>query len=287
MTLLRGSPTVSDKGTTPSKLLKGLHDKAYAQLGTSGSGNHFVDVGALSVVSEQETAALGLAPGRYLAVMSHSGSRGVGATIADHYARLAQRLSRLPQAFKHLAWLSLNSEPGQAYWTAMNLAGRFASANHHTLHAALAARLGIAPLQQLENHHNFAWLEQWQGREVVVHRKGATPAHQGVFGIVPGSQGHTSFVVQGKGNDASLNSASHGAGRLMSRTEAKKTISPKARSAWLAARGVELMGGGLDEAPQAYKNIDEVLALQSDLVEVVASFEPKLVLMSTDKRAED
>ncbi len=282
----RQHEVLDDPAWQETKLLRGLHDKAYAQLGTSGSGNHFVDVGALNV-DEAHAATLQVDASRYLAVMSHSGSRGVGASIADHYARLAQGLSRLPQEFKHLAWLSLDSEPGQAYWTAMNLAGRFASANHHTLQAALAARLGLEPIKRLENHHNFAWLERWQGRKVVVHRKGATPAHQGVLGIVPGSQGHRSFVVEGKGNDASLNSASHGAGRLMSRTQAKKTIAPKARTAWLAERGVELLGGGLDEAPQAYKDIDEVLALQSDLVEVVARFEPKMVLMSTDKRAED
>ena len=282
----RQHEVLDDPAWQETKLLRGLHDKAYAQLGTSGSGNHFVDVGALHV-DEAHAATLQVAPGRYLAVMSHSGSRGVGASIADHYARLAQGLSRLPHEFKHLAWLALDSEPGQAYWAAMNLAGRFASANHHTLQAAIGSRLGLEPLKTLENHHNFAWLEQWQGREVVVHRKGATPAHRGVLGIVPGSQGHASFVVRGKGNEASLNSASHGAGRLMSRTQAKKAIAPKARAAWLAERGVELLGGGLDEAPQAYKDINEVLALQSDLVEVVASFEPKLVLMSTDKRAED
>ena len=282
----RQHAVLDDPAWQETKLLQGLHDKAYAQLGTSGSGNHFVDVGALSVASDQ-AAALGVAPGRYLAVMSHSGSRGVGATIADHYAKLAQRLSRLPQDFKHLAWLSLDSEPGQAYWTAMNLAGRFASANHHTLQAAIGERLGLEPLTQLENHHNFAWLERWQDQDVVVHRKGATPAHRGVLGIVPGSQGHRSFVVRGKGNETSLNSASHGAGRLMSRTQAKKTISPQARTDWLGDVGVELLAGGLDEAPQAYKDIETVLALQSDLVEVVASFEPKLVLMSTDKRAED
>ncbi|CAN5757289.1 hypothetical protein BH24DEI2_BH24DEI2_28610 [soil metagenome] len=142
-----------------TKLLKGLQDKAHAQLGTSGSGNHFVDVGILNI-DPVGAATLNLEPGRYLSVMSHSGSRGVGATIADHYAKLAQRLSRLPPDFKHLAWLALDSEPGQAYWAAMNLAGRFASANHHTLHAALGKRLGIKPLKQLENHHNFAWLER-------------------------------------------------------------------------------------------------------------------------------
>ena len=199
----REHEVLDDPDWNETKLLKGLKNKAYAQLGTSGSGNHFVDVGVLEV-SKDHAATLSIDPGRYLAVMSHSGSRGVGAKIAGHYAKLAQNLSDLPKTYKHLAWLSLNSEEGQAYWTAMNLAGRFASANHRTLHEAISQRLGLKPVKQLENHHNFAWLERWQDKEVVVHRKGATPAHRGVLGIVPGSQGHPSFIVQGKGNADSL-----------------------------------------------------------------------------------
>ena len=282
----REHEVLDDPAWSETKLLRGLKNKAYAQLGTSGSGNHFVDVGVLKV-SDNHAATLHVEAGRYLAIMSHSGSRGVGAKVAGHYAKLAQSLSDLPKAYKHLAWLSLNSEEGQAYWTAMSLAGRFASANHHTLHEAISRRLGLEPLKELENHHNFAWLERWQDKEVVVHRKGATPAQKGVLGIVPGSQGHPSFIVQGKGNADSLNSASHGAGRTMSRTQAKKTIPPRERKRWLEDKGVELMAGGLDEAPQAYKDIEEVLALQADLVTPVATFEPKLVLMSTDERAED
>ena len=282
----REHEVLDDSAWNEAKLLRGLKDKAYAQLGSSGSGNHFVDVGILEVGNDY-ASTLSVEPGRYLAVMSHSGSRGVGAKIAGHYAKLAQNLSDLPKAYKHLAWLSLNSEEGQAYWSAMNLAGRFASANHHTIHEAISKRLGVEPVKQLENHHNFAWLERWQGKEVVMHRKGATPAHRGVLGIVPGSQGHPSFIVQGKGNADALNSASHGAGRTMSRTQAKKTIPPQACKKWLQDEGVELMAGGLDEAPQAYKDIEEVLALQADLVTKVARFEPKLVLMSADGRAED
>ena len=219
--------------------------------------------------------------------MTHSGSRGVGAKIADTYAKLAERLSDLPKEFKHLAWLSLESEAGREYWLSMNLAGRFASANHHTIHQALSKRLGVEPIRQLENHHNFAWLEPWEGREVVVHRKGATPAHEGVLGIVPGSQGHPSFIVQGKGNERALNSASHGAGRTMSRTQAKATIPREAREAWLKGRNVELLGSGMDEAPQAYKDIERVLDLQEDLVTRVATFMPRMVLMAEGGRAED
>ena len=282
----RQHEVLDDTAWQGTKLLRGLQDKAYAQLGTSGSGNHFVDAGVLTV-KESDAEAVGVEAGDYFAVMTHSGSRGVGAKIADTYAKLAERLSDLPKEFKHLAWLSLESEAGREYWLSMNLAGRFASANHHTIHQALSKRLGIEPIKQLENHHNFAWLEAWGDREVVVHRKGATPAHEGVLGIVPGSQGHPSFIVQGKGNERALNSASHGAGRTMSRTQAKATIPKEARQAWLKEQNVELLGSGMDEAPQAYKDIERVLDLQEDLVSRVATFMPRMVLMAEGGRAED
>jgi tRNA-splicing ligase RtcB len=122
---------------------------------------------------------------------------------------------------------------------------------------------------------------------VVVHRKGATPAHEGVLGIIPGSQGHNSYIVRGLGSELSINSASHGAGRVMSRKQAKQTIPKKDRDEWLRQRGIELLGGGMDESPQVYKDINEVLALQTDLVEPIATFQPKIVLMSDDGKSED
>ena len=277
---------LDDPAWDANKLLRDLKGKAWAQLGTSGSGNHFIDTGALEIDAEG-ALALGVDAGQYLAILTHSGSRGVGAKIAHHYSSLAQNLTELPKQLRHLAWLPLDSEAGQEYWLAMNLAGRFASANHHCIHNALSKQLGVKPLLEVENHHNFAWLENWQGKEVIVHRKGATPAHKDVLGIIPGSQGHNSFIAQGKGNVNSLNSASHGAGRIMSRTQAKNTIAKTERENWLKKRNIELMAGGIDEAPQAYKNIEEVLALQTDLVQPVAVFKPHLVLMSTDNRSED
>jgi tRNA-splicing ligase RtcB (3'-phosphate/5'-hydroxy nucleic acid ligase) len=269
-----------------TRLLKHLKDKAAAQLGTSGTGNHFVDAGLLEIGAEG-SGELGIPPGTYLAFMSHSGSRGVGANIADHYSKLAQKVTQLPDNLRHLAWLPLASQEGEEYWISMNLAGEFASANHHTIHRAIGKRLGLKPLRQVENHHNFAWKEEWNGRTVYVHRKGATPAHDGVLGIVPGSQGHDSFIVRGRGSSASINSASHGAGRLMSRTQAKKSIPKVVRDQWLRERQVELLGGGMDESPQAYKNIEEVLAVQSDLIEPIARFKPRMVLMASDGKAED
>ncbi len=281
----RQHAVLDDPDWEATRLLKHLKDKAYAQLGTSGTGNHFVDSGLLHVEADG-AGYLGIEPGTYFAIMTHSGSRGPGANIANHYSRLAQDQSTLPKKLRHLAWLSLDTEAGQEYWISMNLAGRFASACHHTIHRALTKRLGLKPVLQVENHHNFAFKEIWQGKEVYIHRKGATPAHEGVLGIIPGSQGHNSFIVRGLGNEASLNSASHGAGRQMSRKYAIQTIPKKQRDAWLKERGVELMAGGMDESPQAYKDINEVMALQSDLVVPVATFEPRLVLMADDGKTE-
>lgn len=266
--------------------LRRLKDKAWSQLGTSGSGNHFADWGVLEIGPEG-AAGMGLEAGRYLALMTHSGSRGTGAQIADYFSKLAQTMTELPKELRHLAWLPMSSEEGQAYWLAMNLMGRYASANHHTMHRAIAKALKLKPVLQLENHHNFAWLEEWGGRQVYVHRKGATPAHEGVLGIIPGSQGADSFIVRGKGSEASLNSASHGAGRAMSRKQAKNTIPKADRDALLASRDVELLAAGMDEAPQAYKDIHEVLAHQVDLIEPLATFKPRIVLMAEGGPAED
>ena len=282
----RRHAVLDDPDWDATPLLRGLKDKAHAQLGTSGTGNHFVDVGRLTL-DDAGAAALNLpGAGGYFAVLSHSGSRGVGATIADRYSKLAREATPLPDKLRHLAWLGLDSDLGREYWLSMNLAGRFASACHHTLHEALAAALGIERLSHVENHHNFAWKEEHDGRPVIVHRKGATPAHDGTLGIIPGSQGHPSYIVRGRGEPSSLNSASHGAGRQMSRTAAIKAIPPQDRDAWLRERGIELLAGGMDEAPQAYKDIDEVLALQRDLAEPIASFRPEVVLMAGDGKSE-
>lgn len=263
------------------KLLKGLKDKAYAQLGSSGGGNHFVEFGITEILDEANE--FGLQPGKYLALLSHSGSRGLGATIANHYTKMAMELTKLPREAKHLAWLDLDSEAGQEYWLAMNLAGNYASACHHQIHDRMAVGLRTNPVAVIENHHNFAWKEKDAlGNEVIVHRKGATPAGKGVLGIIPGSMTAPGFIIRGKGEEASINSASHGAGRIMSRTQAKKTLDPKLVEQHLKAAGVELIGSGLDEAPMAYKDIKIVMEAQKDLVEIVGTFMPKVVRMCSD-----
>jgi tRNA-splicing ligase RtcB len=266
-----------------------LKDRAWSQLGTSGSGNHFVEFGELTVLD----SVTGLAPGRYLALLTHSGSRGAGAQIAEHYSRLARTLHpELPGPLAHLAWLDLATEPGQQYWAAMELMGRYAAANHALIHAHIAGALGAEVLLDLENHHNFAWRERHRlpdgsEAEVIVHRKGATPAGEGVIGIIPGSMATPGYVVRGRGVEASLRSAAHGAGRRMSRKKAKQLFTWRDAQRFLQERGVRLISAGLDELPMAYKDIDEVMAAQRDLVEPIARFEPRLVKMAPGGPAED
>jgi tRNA-splicing ligase RtcB len=264
-------------------LVKELKDKAWRQLGSSGGGNHFVEFGVVEITDAVNE--YNLTPGKYLALLSHSGSRGLGATIAGHYTKIAMKQCELPQEAKHLAWLDLSSEAGQEYWIAMNLAGDYASACHHQIHERMAIGLRTKPVAMIENHHNFAWKEKdMLGNEIIVHRKGATPAGEGVLGIIPGSMATPGFIVRGKGNEASINSASHGAGRTMSRTKAKQTIPASDVHAFLAQAGVEVIGSGLDEAPMAYKNIFEVMEYQKDLIHIHGSFMPKIVRMCGDAR---
>jgi len=276
---------VMDQNWNVTPLTAELKNLAWDQLGTSGSGNHFVEWGELTLHQPE----LGLEPGRFIALLSHSGSRGAGARICKHFSTLAEKL--LPKRYaemKRLAWLHLDRDEGAQYFAAMNLMGDYAAANHAVIHRNVLDRAGAQALAGVENHHNFAWKETHGGRDVMVHRKGATPAGEGVFGVIPGSMADAAFVVRGKGHEASLDSASHGAGRRMSRTEARKQFTWKQWKPILERRGVRLLGGGLDEVPGAYKDIRSVMAAQQDLVDVVATFEPKIVLMCSDgSRAED
>lgn len=283
---------VLDDDWNVSPVTRRLRDRARLQLGTSGSGNHFVEFGTLTVAAAEATR-LGLAAGTHLALLSHSGSRGTGAAVCDHYSRLAlDRCRDLPGPLRHLAWLPLDSEPGQEYWAAMGLMGRYAAANHACIHRHVAARLGARVVLDVENHHNFAWEEEHVvagvRRRVIVHRKGATPAGAGVLGIIPGSMAAPGYLVRGRGVPAALDSASHGAGRRMSRTRARETFRWKEVRALLESRGVRLVSAGIDEVPQAYKDIDAVMAAQADLVEPVARFDPRLVKMAPEgEKAED
>ena len=280
---------VMDADWTVSPITRQNQDRAWSQLGTSGSGNHFVEFGRFTA-----NGRIGeLAPGSYVALLSHSGSRGTGAAVCDHYSKLAfAQFKDLPSELKRLAWLSMETQEGQEYWAAMNLMGRYAAANHELIHRHIAEHLGATVLLDVENHHNFAWKEghviDGVERELIVHRKGATPAGEGVLGIIPGSMASPGFLVSGKGNAESLRSASHGAGRVMSRKAANERFDWKTVNRFLKERGVRLISAGLDEVPMVYKNIHEVMAAQEDLVTVLGQFDPKLVKMApSGERPED
>lgn len=281
------SHPVMDADWNITRITREKKDTAWKQLGTSGSGNHFVEFGTLTL--DQRSEELNLDAGQYTALMSHSGSRGAGAAVCDTYSRIAQQL--LPARYKHLgrlAWLDLDKAAGQEYWAAMNLMGDYASANHEVIHRLISEHLGTPIVTGVENHHNFAWLEWHDGKQVVVHRKGATPAGEGVLGVIPGSMADPAFIVRGLGHPGSLNSAAHGAGRRMSRRAARDKFRFSHVRQELAERGIEVLSAGADEVPGVYKDIREVMAAQQDLVEPVARFDPKIVRMSGDgSRPED
>lgn len=264
----------SDWKTTED--LRGLHDTAWQQLGTSGGGNHFVEFGVVTV-DPQLAKALGgeVLPGRYIGLLSHSGSRGPGSKTCNKYNKMAKAQNPAGE----LSWLDLDTEAGQEYWMAMNLMGEFAAANHECIHERVLKLAGLEAIGVVENHHNFAWKEDG----LIVHRKGATPAHKGTLGIIPGSMSSPAYIVVGKGNESSINSASHGAGRRMSRKKAKKELDLGASMAHIKSKGVWLLEAGLDEMEAAYKDIDEVMACQTELVDKIGRFDPKIVLMAGEK----
>jgi tRNA-splicing ligase RtcB (3'-phosphate/5'-hydroxy nucleic acid ligase) len=297
----RAEHAVMDEDWDVSPVTCRVKDKAWGQLGTSGSGNHFVEFGEVEVMaqpaggSSSELFAAGGEmtegrPRRFLAVLSHSGSRGPGAMVANFYSKLArEKHPELPKELSYLAWLDLSSEEGQEYWHAMELMGKFASANHHIIHAKIRRdmeQMGARAIFEVENHHNYAWKEEHvidgRPRQVVVHRKGATPAGRGVLGLIPGSMAAPGYLVEGLGEARSLHSAAHGAGRRMSRTRTRESTRWSHVKQLLAEKNVVLLSAGLDEAPIAYKDIDEVMAAQKDLVRPLARFTPRIVRMAPE-----
>lgn len=258
-------------------LARKLQVKAQKQLGTSGSGNHFVECG---IVELPENNFFGVEGGNYFGILSHSGSRGLGAEIAKTYTQIAIQKMRMPKGMQHLAWLDLDSIEGKEYWNLMTLAGDYAKACHELIHNSLARALVINEIARVENHHNYAWKElQANGVELIVHRKGATPAGKGELGIIPGSMTQHGYIVSGLGCELSLNSASHGAGRKITRTKARDSITMSELRKHLKQKQVILIGGGVDEAPFVYKDIDSVMKAQSSLVKIEGKFIPKIVRM--------
>ena len=261
-------------------ILHNMQSRAAKQLGTSGSGNHFVEFGIAEFATDD--LELGIKAGSYIALLSHSGSRSLGATVANHYTQIAMKKRHLPKEAKNLAWLNLSESEGMEYWLAMNLAGDYAAACHETIHRKIAKSIDIQPFVRIENHHNFAWKKHIDGKECIVHRKGATPADKGDLGIIPGSMTAAGYIVRGRGEATSLYSAAHGAGRKLSRRTAKESTTFNAMRELLKKHQVELIGGGLDETPLAYKDIDVVMSAQKALVDIIGKFYPRIVRMDKE-----
>ena len=242
---------------------------ARKQLGTLGGGNHFIEF--------QEDRDLNLW------VMIHSGSRNFGLQIAEHYYGEALKLCdrwivNLPDGF--LAYLPVDDPMGQEYLEAMNFCMDFAHANRaHMMNSVLTIMNDVLPtskVREINIHHNYAALENHYGKNVWVHRKGATRARLGEVGIIPGSMGSPSYIVEGLGNPESFMSCSHGAGRNMSRTKAIKTLNLADEQAKMGGilHGLRNVGD-LDEAPSAYKDISQVMKNQEDLVKIQVELLPK------------
>jgi tRNA-splicing ligase RtcB (3'-phosphate/5'-hydroxy nucleic acid ligase) len=261
-----------------------LKGKARAQLGTVGSGNHYVDVFA------DETGAIW--------VGVHFGSRGFGHTVASGFLALSQGEAWGTRVPEREVLLDLNSAEGAAYWQLMNLAGRYAYVGREWVARKVVQLLGAAETDLVHNHHNFAWRETHEGEEFVVVRKGATPAFPGQRGFVGGSMGDDAVILEGRDgatSAAALYSTVHGAGRVMSRTAARgkvkgwgrraKIVAPGAISSemmheWVSDRGVILRGGGVDESPHCYRRLPEVLAAHGDTVRVLHTLRPLIVVMA-------
>jgi tRNA-splicing ligase RtcB (3'-phosphate/5'-hydroxy nucleic acid ligase) len=272
----------------PRKVEGNLRDKARAQLGTVGSGNHYVDVFA----DEADTIWVGV----------HFGSRGFGHTVASGFLAMSQGEKWGARVPEREALLPLDAPMGQDYWALMTLAGEYAYAGREWVARKVVALLGGRELELVHNHHNFAWREEHDGESVIVVRKGATPAFPGQKGFVGGSMGDDAVIVRGTvapgtGTEElqrkAMYSTVHGAGRVMSRTQAAGkrnwrtgkvlspgAVSPEMMGSWVRTKGVILRGGGLDESPHVYRRLPDVLAAQKGTIDVLHTLRPLVVVMA-------
>lgn len=240
--------------------------KAVAQLGTVGGGNHYVDL----LRDEHDFVWIGV----------HFGSRGLGHTSATRYLKAAGGTDGMTVA---PALVDEDSELGQRYIAAMELAGRYSYAGREWVVERVRQIIGGSVQDSVHNHHNYAWRETHGGRDLWVVRKGATPAFPGQRGFVGGSMGDDAVILEGVDGEearASLYSTVHGAGRLFGRKEAKRRFSREEMDQWLRDRGVSLVGADLDESPMAYRRLDEVLAHHSQSVKILHRLRPFAVAMA-------
>ena len=272
----------------PLRVRGDLRNKARKQLGTVGSGNHYVDVFA----DENDDVWVGV----------HFGSRGLGFTIASGYLALSQGEDWGTRVPEREVLLPLDRPLGQDYWALMSLAGEYAYAGREWVARKVVSILGARELELVHNHHNFAWREEHDGETLVVIRKGATPAFPGQLGFVGGSMGDDAVIVRGAVGAServgelqrdAMYSTVHGAGRVMSRTAAAGkvnrrngkvikagAVSPEMMTSWVREKGVILRGGGLDESPHAYRRLPDVLAAQKGTIEIMHTLRPLIVVMA-------
>jgi tRNA-splicing ligase RtcB len=252
-------------------------ENARRQIGTLGGGNHFIEIQSGS-------------DGR-IWIMVHSGSRNIGLKVAEHYNTVAKDLNEKwhtgVERSQNLAFLPIDSREANDYFAEMQYCMDFAFANRKHMMASIVSVFrnhmdkNFRELEFVNIAHNYARWEKHFNTQVIVHRKGATSARKGEIGIVPGSQGTQSYIVKGKGNQESFESCSHGAGRLMGRKQAQRTLDLKEEIARLESTGIIHSlrhQKDLDEAPGAYKNIDKVMADQNDLVEIMTTLSPLAVI---------
>ena len=260
----RNHAVMDDSRWNSTRFIRSLKQLAQTQIGTSGGGNHFAD--------------LMIYNGGHMALLTHSGSRGAGHKFATEYVKQAkQQTSQYARGIRSgYEWLMLDSEKGQEYLEGMELLGDYALANHELIHYHFALETGLTSNISFWNRHNFAWIEN----DGILHRKGATPADIGDIGIIPGSSGSNSYVVEGLGNEDSLCSSSHGAGRPHSRTQAKELHDEEMFQNIMVDQDILHSGLAKDETVQAYKDIDQVMEHQEGiLVNTIGVLEPKVVIM--------
>jgi len=251
-------------------------DSACKQIGTLGGGNHFIEIQKDSLDGD-------------IWIMIHSGSRNIGLKVANHYNNIAKKLNEkwysiVPKAYD-LAFLPLDSEEGVRYMTEMNQCLAFALANRkammNIIKSIFAVQTNCTFFEEINIHHNYATMEHHFNKNVMVHRKGATSAKAGELGLIPGSQGTASYVVEGRGNPESFMSCSHGAGRKMGRKFAQKNLSLEEETKKLDDQGILhsiRSVKDLDEASGAYKDIDTVMEEQQDLVNIKVKLLPLAVV---------
>lgn len=252
------------------------YNSALHQVGTLGSGNHFVEI---------QKGSDG-----YIWYMIHSGSRNLGKKVADYHNKIAKALNRdwhskVDNSWD-LAFLPVNSEEGQTYLREMNYCLEFARLNRNKMADQIAIAFesivgSVSFTDRIDIHHNYADIENHKGRNLWVHRKGATRAYEGELGVIPGSQGTKSYIVKGKGNPESFKSCSHGAGRRMGRKQAVRELDLNEEVKKLEDKGIlhAIRGkNDLEEAAGAYKDIEEVIANEADLVDVVVELQPLAVV---------